>query len=218
MEGHFKSFTTALEDEVKRVEAMRNEVETKDKALKVEKESMMKIEVEDDDVISLNIGGTIMAAARSTLCQVEGSLLASMFSGRWEDRLKKDKHGNVFLDFNPDCFKLILNYLRAKKLEKPNSSARKPTPPKEEESNYWNLIDYLGLRDELELANVKELDPDPEPILELQQKPRRYIQEPRLDMSTGYHDMLDPRPYSISVPRPLRPEQENERPRRNNRR
>ena len=149
MQGHFQSFNSALKNEVERIEAMRKDVETKEKALNNEKDRMMTIKVEDDDVVSLNIGGKIMAASRSTLCQVEGSLLASMFSGRWEDRLKKDKHDNVFLDFNPECFKLILNYLRAKKIETPRSKAKTPNPPEGETSNYWNLVDYLGLREEL---------------------------------------------------------------------
>ena len=145
----FQSFNSALQDEVQRIEAKRKEVESQEKALNDERERMMQTVVKDDDVISLNIGGKNMAASRSTLCQVEGSLLASMFSGRWEDGLKKDKQGNVFLDFNPTCFKLILNYLRAKKIETPRSQAKKPKPPEEETSNYWNLVEYLGLRDEL---------------------------------------------------------------------
>ena len=146
---YFQSFNSALQDEVQRIEAKRKEVESQEKALNDERERMMQTVVKDDDVISLNIGGKNMAASRSTLCQVKGSLLASMFSGRWEDGLKKDKQGNVFLDFNPTCFKLILNYLRAKKIETPRSQAKKPKPPEEETSNYWNLVEYLGLRDEL---------------------------------------------------------------------
>ena len=146
---YFQSFNSALQDEVQRIEAKRKEVESQEKALNDERERMMQTVVKNDDVISLNIGGKNMAASRSTLCQVEGSLLASMFSGRWEDGLKKDKQGNVFLDFNPTCFKLILNYLRAKKIETPRSQAKKPKPPEEETSNYWNLVEYLGLRDEL---------------------------------------------------------------------
>lgn len=157
---HFQSFNSALQDEVQRIEAKRKEVESQEKALNDERERMMQTVVKDDDVISLNIGGKNMAASRSTLCQVEGSLLASMFSGRWEDGLKKDKQGNVFLDFNPTCFKLILNYLRAKKIETPRSQAEKPKPPEEETSNYWNLVEYLGLRDELteKLQCVKSYD------------------------------------------------------------
>lgn len=68
MQDHFQSFNSALQTEVQRIEAMRKEVESREKALNDEKERMMKIEVEDDDVISLNIGGKIMAASRSTLC------------------------------------------------------------------------------------------------------------------------------------------------------
>ena len=31
---------------------------------------------------------------------VPGSMLASRFSGRWDDGLEKDKHGNFFIDKN----------------------------------------------------------------------------------------------------------------------
>ena len=79
----FQSFNSALQDEVQRIEAKRQEVESQEKALNEERQRMMQILVKDDDVISLNIGGKNMAASRSTLCQVEGSLIASMFSGRW---------------------------------------------------------------------------------------------------------------------------------------
>lgn len=96
-----------------------------------------------------------------------------MFSGRWEERLKKDKHGNVFLDFNPDCFKLILNYLRAKKIETPRSKAKKPKPPEDETSNYWNLVDYLGLREEFQF-------PTSQTLLESSQQPQSNYNEKEL--------------------------------------
>lgn len=38
---------------------------------------------------------------RSILCKVEGSLLATMSSGRWEKSLCHDEDGAVFLDFDP---------------------------------------------------------------------------------------------------------------------
>lgn len=82
---------------------------------KASSQSRVAAAIEDDDIIYLNVGGVTFASNMSTLCQVPGSFLAPMFSGRWEDSLKKDKEGNVFLNFNPNCFKLILNYLRAQK-------------------------------------------------------------------------------------------------------
>ena len=66
---------------------MKAEVE----AYNAEKQKMKPFEVNDDDIIDLNVGGQKLTTTRSTLCQVEGSLLASMFSGRWEDALKRDK-------------------------------------------------------------------------------------------------------------------------------
>jgi uncharacterized protein (DUF1684 family) len=46
-----------------------------------------------------------------------------MFSGRWEGAHKRDDDGAVFLDYNPEFFVPILNYLRAMKCAAPE------TPP-----------------------------------------------------------------------------------------
>ena len=42
-----------------------------------------------DDVIELSVGGTYVAVHRRTLTQVDGSMLASRFSGRWDDSLEQ---------------------------------------------------------------------------------------------------------------------------------
>jgi hypothetical protein len=89
-----------------------------------EKQRMKPFEVSDDDIIHLNIGGQKFTSTRSTLCQVEGSLLATMFSGRWEDGLKRDEDGAVFFDVNPQYFGYVLDYLRSSHEE--NCVARKP--------------------------------------------------------------------------------------------
>jgi hypothetical protein len=149
MERQFASLNTALQDQFEQLEIAKQELAEKEAALEREKEQMMKVKVEDDDVIQLNVGGEIIATTRSTLCQIEGSLLACMFSGRWEERLCKDKQGNYFLDFDPVCFKPILSYLRAKRIETPEQKATKPPLPKNEEKDFWSLVAYLGLQDEL---------------------------------------------------------------------
>jgi hypothetical protein len=48
----------------------------------------------------------LMTTRRSIFCQVEGSLLALMFGGRWKGNMMRDKDGRFFLDFNN--FKNIL--------------------------------------------------------------------------------------------------------------
>ena len=101
------------------------------------------------DFIQLNVGGQKFSTTRSTLCQVEGSLLAAMFSGRWEDPVERDQDGVVFLDFNPEYFSWILDYLRAKKISSPENSAVLAEVPKNQMKNFVTLVEYLGLSDEI---------------------------------------------------------------------
>ena len=153
VQEHFRSLTNALQDEFENLERKKKEVDKEADALKTEKKQMQSA-VSHEDIIYLNIGGDTMSCSRATLCQVEGSLLATMFSGRWESGHKKDRHDNVFLDFNPICFKVILNYLRAKRIETPERKAKKPSPPVNEEDNFWNLAIYLGLFDEMQTLRL----------------------------------------------------------------
>ena len=101
------------------------------------------------DFIQLNVGGQKFTTTRSTLCQVEGSLLAAMFSGRWEDPVERDQDGVVFLDFNPEYFSWILDYLRAKKISSPENPAVLAEVPKNQMKNFVTLVEYLGLSDEI---------------------------------------------------------------------
>ncbi len=118
-------------------------------AYKAEKERMEAFVASVDDIIDLNVGGRKLRTTRSTLCQVEGSFLASMFSGRWEDGLKRDKDGAVFFDFNPQHFSLILDYLRQKKIASPENPAPLPKVSEDQLQSFTNLVKYLGLNDEI---------------------------------------------------------------------
>ena len=97
-----------------------------------------------DNIINLNVGGKKLTTLRSTLCQVEDSLLASMFSGRWEDNIKRDKDGAVFFDFNPQHFILILDYLRVKKIETPQNPPPLPKVPEDQEECFNSLVQYFA--------------------------------------------------------------------------
>ena len=103
----------------------------------------------DNDIINLNVGGTKLTTLRSTLCQVEDSLLATMFSGRWEDNIKRDQDGAVFFDFNPQHFILILDYLRVKKIATPQNPPPLPKVPEDQEECFNSLVQYLGLTKEI---------------------------------------------------------------------
>ena len=117
-----------------------------------EKQKIKIIDVSDDDIISLNVGGQKFTTTRSTLCQVEGSLLFTMFIGRWEDGLKRDQDGAVFFDFNPEYFSYILKYLRTKKIATPEKPAELPKVPPDDLKNFTTLVEYLGLSEEIAVS------------------------------------------------------------------
>ncbi|CAB4017446.1 SH3KBP1-binding 1 [Paramuricea clavata] len=131
------------------IEGERTKMKAELDAYNAEKQRMKAVKVSDNDIIHLNVGGHKLTTKRSTLCQVEGSLLASMFSGRWEDSLERDKDGAIFFDFNPQYFLVILEYLRAKKIATPENPATLPKVPEDQAKNFHNLLEYLGLRDEI---------------------------------------------------------------------
>jgi hypothetical protein len=72
-----------------------------------------------------------------------------MFSGRWEDSLESDQDGTIFFDFNPQYFVVILDYLRAKKIATPENPAPLPKVAEDQAKNFNNLLEYLGLSDEI---------------------------------------------------------------------
>lgn len=63
------------------------------------------------DVLHLNVGGELCCTLRSTLCCVPHSMLASKFSGRWDDALEKDRDGNFFVDQPMELFRPMLNHM-----------------------------------------------------------------------------------------------------------
>ena len=65
----------------------------------------------NDRIIRLNVGGQHFITTRTTLCAVEGSLLANMF-GKYAQPIKIGIGGELFLDRNPIAFGVILDYLR----------------------------------------------------------------------------------------------------------
>ena len=127
------------------IEGERAKMKAELDAYNAEKQRMKAIDVSDNDIAHLNVGGHKLTTKRSTLCQVEGSLLASMFSGRWEDSLERDQDGAIFFDFNHQCFVVILDYLRAKKIATPENPAPLPKVPEDQAKNFNNLLEYLGL-------------------------------------------------------------------------
>ena len=95
-----------------------------------------------DDLIELNVGGEHITTKRSTLTSVEGSMLAAMFGGRWEDKLTLDKEGWVFLDLSPYAVRKVIDQLRLNSIAK-DTSAVSISPDMRTE--YDAVLEYFGL-------------------------------------------------------------------------
>ncbi|KAJ3318754.1 BTB/POZ domain-containing protein kctd9 [Gonapodya sp. JEL0774] len=74
-----------------------------------------------DRLITLNVGGTLFTTLFSTLTSPRepNSLFRKMFIDHAErlDPGVKDKDGNVFLDRNPRCFEVVLEWMRTGEVE-----------------------------------------------------------------------------------------------------
>lgn len=74
-------------------------------------------------------------------------MLASKFNGRWEAKHQVDTQGQIFLDYDPYCFKQVLAYLRSKAIERPDRPAPQPAIAPESQAQYLALLQYLGLEE-----------------------------------------------------------------------
>lgn len=101
------------------------------------------------DVIRLNIGGTKCEVLRRTLCHAEGSMLASQFSGLWDDSLEKDKEGDFFIDQPYKLFIALVDFFRACAMATPKGppiSIRDMTIETGMASNmeFVRMVEYYG--------------------------------------------------------------------------
>jgi len=120
----------------KETEEDRKRLEQEKASFHKEKELMSQRYKIDDLIIELNVGGRDFTSFKTTLCKIEDSMLAAMFSGRHP--LTKDSRGRYFIDRDPVAFEVILNYLRTGYWYFPES--------KTEMSKLRGEMDYFGLK------------------------------------------------------------------------
>lgn len=96
-------------------------------------------------IVELNVGGTDMDVLRTDLVRAEDSVLADMFSGRWEGRLPRDSRGRVFVDVSPTCFRKVVGFLVKLGIAKPGKVLELPTLTPDEQPAFDHLVLVLGL-------------------------------------------------------------------------
>ena len=81
------------------------------KVLELLKEPVTK--KDEDDIITLDVGGTICKTTRASLTRDKGSRFAQMFVPGSTTAPPVTKEGNYWIDSDPRIFAIILNWLRS---------------------------------------------------------------------------------------------------------
>mmetsp|Transcript_65852 Transcript_65852/g.142875 ORF Transcript_65852/g.142875 Transcript_65852/m.142875 type:complete len:380 (+) Transcript_65852:135-1274(+) len=98
---------------------------------------------ERGEVLQVNCCGRHFSIPKSALCHIEGSYLNHMFSDAFIHNVPRDPEGRFFLDFNADCFEIIVKYLQAVQLS-PNAPV--PEVPPQQQQNMDILAEALNLK------------------------------------------------------------------------
>ncbi|CAJ1328596.1 unnamed protein product [Effrenium voratum] len=121
----------------------RSKIENEWKRLDRLRERMNVLNTASREVLDINCSGQLFQVPKRALCFVEGSYLNHMFSDAYIQSVPRDPQGRYFLDFNPECFGLIVDWLL--KLEE-NPSTKVPTVPEHQQLNMDLLAEALNLR------------------------------------------------------------------------
>ncbi len=138
------SLTEALSEREKELDTREEKLEQYQKRLE-EDHSLHYGETSPADVLHLNVGGTKTTVLRRTLTSVPGSMLASRFSGRWDDSIEKDKDGDFFLDQEFSLFNHVLTYLRNKANGAEKYPIKSPHIENYKRNDFYRMVEYYGL-------------------------------------------------------------------------
>jgi mRNA-degrading endonuclease HigB of HigAB toxin-antitoxin module len=178
--GRMADLSENLEKAQKENEELKNqmeEVKKENQRLKVLQGKIEKEKVELDAVfktfyektqkeskgkVVLDVGGKFYTTTVTTLCSEPKSMLATMFSGRYD--LPQSEDGSIFIDRDGDYFGNILHYLRTKTL--PTFSADKELSHTLKEAEYYQLDQLVKAISSLQkVKQVYKITKNPEGYL-----------------------------------------------------
>jgi len=114
----------------------------------------------NDDIVTINASGKIFQVLRSTLClPPKESAFVQLFAKNKNNYyysknndsvgLSVQKHANgrsFFMDHDPELVEIILNFLRAKKIEDPfDPIVEAPFVPPHKSKSFRRLLNHFGL-------------------------------------------------------------------------
>ena len=161
---HIKETFEILQREARR---LRQEQETIDAISK-------KLEhVHFSSTVNLNVGGHCFQTSVQTLTKDPNTMLAAMFSGKFE--MKPCEDGAFFIDRDGTHFRFILNYLRTGKLTLPEGATF--LKELQEEAEFYQIqgiIDELGVS-EPTVQGSKPVQPFEESVILTNENHRRVL-------------------------------------------
>ena len=135
---HFKEACEIFQREADRLHEEQESIDAMSKKLD---------QVHFKSTVKLNVGGQHFTTSVQTLTKDPNSMLAAMFSGRFD--MKPSEDGSFFIDRDGTHFRFILNFLRTGKLTLPEGATF--IKELEEEAEFYQI---QGLIDALSPAKV----------------------------------------------------------------
>jgi len=135
-----------LQQERAIIEDARQQVQKARDDLDAERATMMKNFIGPHNLVGLNFRGEkTVVMKRSVLCQIEGSMLAAMFSGRYESNLDYDKDGNVYIGYPPSVMIPLMDCLTAFQDAPPDAKAPNINLPHGLQDLWDGAVKFFGL-------------------------------------------------------------------------
>ena len=135
-EKHFKEACEIFLREAKRLRQEQEAIDSMSKKLE---------HVHFSSTVKLNVGGHHFTTSVQTITKDPDSMLAAMFSGKFETKPSED--GTFFIDRDGTHFRFILNYLRTGKLTLPEGATF--LKELQEEAEFYQI---QGIIDELRVS------------------------------------------------------------------
>jgi len=114
---------------------------------------------ESADVLEVSCSGQSLSVPRSVLCCAAGSRFGRLFDEEFTADMPRDGAGRLLLDFDPRCFRIVVEHLQNRRL---NSNAPLPVVPSslrgimEPLAEAWGLAPFL-LQNRLNLSHGTSL-------------------------------------------------------------
>jgi hypothetical protein len=160
-EDALSALTAALSDREKDLEAREEQLRKDREELDSDRLAAYG-DTRPSDVLHLNVGGVKTTVLRSTLTSIPGSMLASKFSGRWDDSIAKDENGHFFIDQEYSLFRHVIKYLRNKAncdekypMDSPDLTNEAGTVYPDTNKDFYRMIEYFGLTDGMYPVEVR---------------------------------------------------------------